>query len=336
MAHGMEANDQMFSVREAPWHIGSTNSIVLGTAPETRLGRIMASGQNWTVEEADVFLSLHGSDTYWAADFAKVPGWKALSRSDDRTILHVARDSYEVVQNVVGHELFEALSKGATLDDGTGGTIGGGTRCYLSARLDEPVLVNGDTSPVFPYVVVTWTHDGSGAVQARRTSVRVVCWNTLSMSEVDAKRNGRNFTFRHTKSILDRIEQAKLVISGAREETAAFIALSNELVAIAVSDDQREEFIKLFIPAPPTTTVISERVVENIFTARQQVRHIFDTETIPDVHRNTAYGLVQAGVEYLDHLRGARSNDTYLGRTLLRDEPLKAKLIPMVRKLVNA
>jgi hypothetical protein len=39
------------------------------------------------------------------------------------------------VQNVVGHELFEALSKGARLDDGTGGTIKGGAVCYLTARL---------------------------------------------------------------------------------------------------------------------------------------------------------------------------------------------------------
>lgn len=334
MAHGMQANDQMYSVRKAPWHQDETNSLVLDLAPETRFGRIIASGQNWTVEESDIFQAV--IDEYnGPRTFIKLEGWKNLSRSDDKSILHVARDTYEVVQNVVGHELFEVLAAGARLDDGTGGTIGGGKRCYLSARLDEPVMVNGDTSPVYPYVVVTWTHDGSGAVQARRTSVRVVCWNTLAMSEARAKKAGRNFTFRHTKSILDRIEDAKLVISGAREETAAFIELSNELAAIAVSDDQREEFVKLFIPAPPTYTVISERVVENIAAARQQVRHIFDTETIPEAHRNTAYGLVQAGVEYLDHLRGSRSSDTYLGRTLLRDEPLKAKLVPMVRKLVS-
>jgi len=66
------------------------------------------------------------------------------------------------------------------------------------------------------------------------------------------------------------------------------------------------------------------------------VRAIFDGPTIPEAHRNTAYGLVQAGIEYLDHLRSYRNSDTYLGRTLLRDEPLKRKLVPMVRELAAA
>ena len=38
MAHEMTQNDQMYSVREAPWHMGmGTNVIVLDAAPETRI-----------------------------------------------------------------------------------------------------------------------------------------------------------------------------------------------------------------------------------------------------------------------------------------------------------
>ena len=62
----------------------------------------------------------------------------------------------------------------------------GGAVCYLSARVDEPQLVDGDDSPIYPYVVVMWTHDGSGALQARRTSARPVCWNTISQGRDDA------------------------------------------------------------------------------------------------------------------------------------------------------
>jgi phage/plasmid-like protein (TIGR03299 family) len=267
--------------------------------------------------------------------FPKVRGWKALTRSDRGDILNVARGSYEVVQNIVGHELFEALSKGAQLDDGTGGTVRNGAVCYLSARVDEPQLVYGDNSPIFPYVVVMWTHDGSGALQARRTTVRPVCWNTLSLGEAEARRAGRNFTFRHTKNVLARIEEAKRVIAGAREETAAFVELANELARIRVTDEQRERFVATFIPKPEAE-VISDQVLDNILRERTKVRAIFDGPTIPEAHRNTAYGLVQAGIEYLDHLRSYRNSDTYLGRTLLRDEPLKRKLVPMVRELAAA
>jgi phage/plasmid-like protein (TIGR03299 family) len=269
-----------------------------------------------------------------AAEFRQLGGWKALSRGDNGYVMHVAKDSYEVIQNVVGHEVFEALAQGAVLDDGTGGTIRNGSTCYLSARLDEPVLVNGDNSPIYPYIVVTWAHDGTGAMQARRTSVRPVCWNTISMGEVEARRGGRNFTFRHTKNVTARIEDAKAVISGARIETALFVELANELARIEVTDEQREQFVTTFVPRPEAD-VISDTVLDNILRARKQVRDIFESPTIPEAHRNSAYGLLQAGVEYLDHLRGFRNTDTYLGRTLLRDEPLKAKLVPMIRELVS-
>jgi len=339
MTAGMTNEDRMYSVRVAPWHQGTgTNVLMLDTAPETRMERMVAAGQDWTVESESVYRKVTRKiDEGWsttATTYPVLPDWQLLTRSDTGALLHVARDTYEVVQNVVGHELFEALATGATLDDGTGGTVKGGATCYLTARLDEPQTVNGDTSPIYPYVVVTWAHDGSGAIQARRTNVRVVCWNTLSMSEAEARRSGRAFTFRHTARVLERIDEAKRVIAGLRKDADAFIELGNELAAIPVTDVQRELFVQRFVPEP-VADVVSDRVRQNIADARTAVRGIFDSPTIPEVHRNTAYGLVTAGVEYLDHLRGARNSDTYLGRTLLRDESLKSRLIPMVRELVE-
>lgn len=338
MAHEMTQDDRMYSVRVAPWHMGmGTNVALLDTAPETRAERMALAGQDWTVEEEQLYRKVAAS-FLGAAAFEAVPGHKLLKRGDTQGLLSLQKTTYAVVQNEVGHELFEALSKGAQLDDGTGGTVKGGAMCYLSARLDEPVTIVGDTSPVYPYVVVTWTHDGSGAVQARRTSVRVVCWNTLSASEQEASRSGRAFTFRHTKSVMARIDEAKRILDGVREGTAAFVELANELAVTPVTDAQKEAFVQAFIPAPATHVVISDQVLDNITAARNQVRALLTpgSATIPEAHQNTAYGLVQAGVEYLDHLRGYRNRDTYLGRTLLRDEPLKAKLVPMVKELVRA
>ena len=102
-----------------------------------------------------------------------------------------------------------------------------------------------------------------------------------------------------------------------------------------MTDEQRERFVTTFIPKPEAE-VISDQVLDNILRERSKVRAVFDGPTIPEAHRNTAYGLVQAGIEYLDHLRSYRNSDTYLGRTLLRDEPLKRKLVPMVRELAAA
>jgi len=43
-----------------------------------------------------------------------------------------------------------------------------------------------------------------------------------------------------------------------------------------------------------------------------------------------------ASVEFLDHVRGYRNQDTYLNRTMLRAEPMKAKSLTLIRELVTA
>jgi phage/plasmid-like protein (TIGR03299 family) len=327
MAHEMTKTDKMYSVRIAPWHMGSgTNVMMLDSAPETRKDRMALAGHDFMVINEPMFRE----------SGRLVDGYKILSRSDNDHVLGVFAESYGVVQNTTGHEIFEALSKGARLDDGTGGTVKNGAVCYLSARLDEPVVINGDDSPTFPMVVVSWSHDGSMSISARSTNVRPVCWNTITWGEMMAIRAGTNYTWRHSKNVSARIEEAMAIISGARQDNAKFVELANELAAISVTDKQREEFVLQFIPAPATANVISDRVLDNINEARGKVRNIFTSDTIPEAHRNTCYGLLQAGVEYLDHLRGYRSQATYLGRTLLRDEPMKARLIPLIKELVKA
>jgi phage/plasmid-like protein (TIGR03299 family) len=335
----------MFSVRIAPWHQDETNSIVLSDRPDPALV-LQVAGLDWQVEEYDIYRRKERQNTFTRVDgtvvteplptFPKLAGWKLLTRSDTDTVLHVAKDSYEVAQNQVGADLMDALlGADSAVQYETGGSIFGGATCYLTARVDEPVVIDGDDSPTFPYVVVTWSHDGSGALQARATNIRVVCWNTLSFSEAEASRTGRKYTFRHTKNILARVEEAKLALGGVREEHAAFVELANELAAIQVSNETREKFVTSFIPAPEGQ-VVSDRVLDNISKARNQVRNLFEMDTIPDAHRHSAYGLVLAAGEYLDHLRGKNSNDTYLNRTLLRDEPFKKKIVPLVRELVAA
>jgi phage/plasmid-like protein (TIGR03299 family) len=324
--------DKMYSVREAPWHLGmGTNVLILDTAPETRDDRIAAAGHNFIIEQKPIYReqNILGINT-----MVPIKDWNLITRDDTDDILHVAKDTYVIVQNYVGHQIFEALSEGARLDDGTGGTTHNGAVCYLSARIDEEYMVKGDDSPMYPYIGVMWSHNGTVGFQAFNSTVRVVCWNTARMAEMESKRSGRNFSFRHTKNVMERIEDAKAAIRGAVLDTQRFVELGNELAAIAITSAIREQFTEWFIPMPESKFIISDRVLDNILDARQNLRNIFDSPTMPEAHRDTAYGLLQAGIEYLDHIRGYRNLDTYVGRTLLREEPMKKKLIPMIRELV--
>ena len=121
---------------------------------------------------------------------------------------------------------------------------------------------------------------------------------------------------------------------GVREEIKAYVELSRDLLGIPVNAVQREQFITRFIPSPPET-MITDRVARNIETARAAVRGILDSPTEVGID-GTAYGLVQAAGEYLDHVRKARTWETRLNRTLIRPEPMKARALSLVREVVSA
>lgn len=100
---------------------------------------------------------------------------------------------------------------------------------------------------------------------------------------------------------------------------------------IRVSARQREIFVREFVPSPPTDAVVSDRVLANIETARAQVRAVLASPTTADT-AHTAYGLVQAGIEYLDHVRTFRDAESRFNRTYLRAEPLKRRVEALARE----
>ena len=81
----------------------------------------------------------------------------------------------------------------------------------------------------------------------------------------------------------------------------------------------------------PPQGLVTDRVARNVEEARNALRLLFQSTTNEQI-AGTAYGLVQAAGEYLDHVRTARSWETRLNRTLIRPEPLKHRaLVPRPR-----
>lgn len=262
-----------------------------------------------------------------------VPGWKALVKSGSTDVLNVVRDSYGVVQNDVMWDIVDAIVGEPNVRYETAGVLKAGAVLWVLAWLDEPAQVPGDDSPVYPFVCVSTTHDGTGACQARAVSIRVVCWNTFSAASNQSKSSGLEYTFRHTRNVMDRIADARMALRGVRASHEAFMDLARELAELPVKESARELFLSSMIPLPETA-LVSDRVARNVDEARAAVRAILNSRTIPEAHRDTGYGLWQAGIEYLDHARGARSSDTKFGRSLLRQEVVKNQLAALVRECV--
>ncbi len=211
-----------------------------------------------------------------------------------------------------------------------------GGKCVAAVMaLDEPIKLPRDKSLTYPYMALTTRHDGTGSCRAQSTSVRIVCANTFAAAEAQADRDGTVFTFGHTKNWRDHIEEAKLAVRGLRQDFSEYADFAKHLTRIKINGEQTATFLAEFIPAPLESVAVSPRVARNIEEARQTVLAILNSKTCEGIS-GTAFGLLQAGGEYLDHYRGYQNKDTYCGRQLLKPEPRKRELARIVQDLVSA
>lgn len=282
-----------------------------------------------------VYAPADPGDTSVVGDFVAEPGHHRIIRDDTGGTLHVAKTSWELITIADMGEVIEALAgAGAKID--TAGSVRDGKGVFATILLDEPFQIPGDKSQTLPMMALTNTFDGQGSLRAGYTSIRVVCANTFGASEAEQDRHGHTFVFRHTKNWRERVDDAKAAISGLREDTTRYVEAMTHLAEMRVTPVMTEQFVRSFIPTPPDG-LISDRVAENIGKDRNALRALIASDTVEGSGvGGTAYGLVQAAGEFLDHVRGYRSRDTYVGRQLLRPEPLKGKAISLVRELVTA
>jgi phage/plasmid-like protein (TIGR03299 family) len=327
----MPANvESMFSVRQMPWHREGT---VLADYPGSWAEARKLAGLNWDPVTTGVY-AFTGINLDATTHYAPIDGWKCIIRSDTGAVLSINRETYTVINHGAMGEIVEAVLAQANVKWETAGVLDGGRAVWCLALLDEPITLPGDTSPTLPYLAITNRHDGTGACALRATAVRIVCANTFRAAELEGERTGTTFSFIHKSSWRQRIDEAREAVTGARREMRRYSELAAELLAIPINQRQRELFVTEFIPMPPQG-LVTDRVARNVEEARKALRLLFDSTTNKEI-ADTAYGLVQAAGEYLDHVRTARSWETRLNRTLIRPEPLKHRALSLVREITTA
>src|SRR5690625_4511627 len=338
MGHEITNSDGMFSVRQEPWHGLGT---LLSEYPTRREAQEVA--HPWEPIEEPVYRRVPGQPlwdphtgrtTHSPDTFEVIADHKAIVRSDTSDLLDVQNGTYEPVLNETMYDIAEAIegeAKGSVRFE-TGGSLKGGRKVWLLVRLNDPLQVVGDPrGATVPYFALQNAHDGSGAFRGQATMTRIVCANTAIASDIDARARGTEFTFRHTASVHDRIEEAKAALAGWRQGIQMWQEVSDHLNGLRVDQEAREEFLAEFIPAPPPH-MASERVMGNVEEARQTMRTILDGPTCEGIG-HTAHGLVAAAIEYNQHYRRARSQETRFKRSYLDRSVITADAVEIARKV---
>lgn len=264
-------------------------------------------------------------------------GHQAIVRDDTWGVLATPTDSYKLIQHRQMGELLEAYTEswrkaGAEVKFETAGSVRGGAMVWALVWLDEPYTVKGDDSPTYPFAALLNAHDGSAACKLLPTQVRIVCWNTWKAAEAEGERHGHQVVLRHAGNVDQRLEEAKASLATMRDEAKAWELLANDLAGININDAVVVQFLEEFIPVPEAAT---ERTRNDREARRSLFRGLLAESPTVAPLPPSAYQLVQAAGEYLDHLRPFRSQDTYLARTMFSNEPIKGGVVKLVRRLAS-
>lgn len=322
MAHNITDTDATFSVRRPAWH---GLSHVYDDYPTVEEARQLA--HNWEPVTEPLFRRVPSiTETGDLTEhYEEVESHKAIVRSDNSATLGVTGKDYEPVSNKTLYEIAEVVQgQGSEVRLETGGSLKGGKSVWLLLRLNEPLQIKGDpVGDTVAYFALQNSHDGSSSFRGQACNTRIVCQNTSYAADLEAARRGTEVVFRHTANVHDRIEEAKEALAGWREDVQRWRLAQEHLLSVRVTDQQRELFITEFIPMP-TRGIVSERVRTNVETAQGELRGILNSVTCQDT-KHTAYGLVQASIEYQQWVRrvnGADNRDraesrfrrSYMGR----------------------
>lgn len=314
MVANITTRDGFFTVRQPAWHGLGT---VLEDYPTRAEAQAIAHPWEPISEPLYRQVPVVEENGDLTVKYVEAETVRLVARSDDGAELGGNSPTYEPVTNTEMWDIAEAL-QGDNTDVlyETGGSLLGGRKVWLLLRLAEPIVVKGDPNgAVIPYYALQNAHDGSGSFRGQATNTRIVCDNTSIMADLDARSRGTEFVFRHTKNVKDRVEEAKEALAGWRESIDEWQRLSALMLATEVDEWGLEDFVARFIPMPPPH-MASERVAHNVHEAQDQWRSIWDGPTCEGI-AGTVYGLVQASIEYQEHYRRARTDETRFRRAYL-------------------
>jgi len=305
MSHDLEqSGDKVaFALRGAPaWH-GLANTIFDEDAHVTTaemLDSAFLSGWDVRLEPS---LLPEGYRT--TKDSFMVVRTNPFDNGND--VLAVVGERYHTYQN---EQLF---AFGDNLLDGGGewesaGSIKDGRTVFGSMTLPKEIVLDpqGCADTIKSYLLVTTSHDGSSAIQAMTTPVRVVCQNTLNQALSGAK---QSYKVRHTATAQGRVDQARKALGISFHYLDAFEVEAQALFAQAISDKQFADIVEALYPKPdPTGAKVAITKYDNKLDI---INDLYFTGQTNTTIKGTAWGAYNALTERIDYYRlGRKGTDT--------------------------
>ncbi|GAB7535742.1 DUF932 domain-containing protein [Burkholderia sp. 3C] len=262
-----------------------------------------SAGMNWTIESSEVRFVTGAAGIGAIHAF---PDQKVLYRSDNKAPLSVVSARYQVVQPREILEFYRDLTEIGGFKLETAGVLKEGRKLWALARTGQSATLKGNDQ-INGYLLLATACDGTLATTAQFTSVRVVCNNTLQIAlghdSVGAVKVSHRTQF--------DAQAVKRQLGIAVSSWDAFMARTKALADRKVNATTAETYLRRVLTYPTTNVVdrdalaVNERAIKavaQLYTGRGKGSDLASAS-------NTAWGLVNAVTEYVDHHRRARSDD---------------------------
>ena len=333
MAHELETQNgvaSFASFREPAWHGLGT----VFTEEKTTSQMLEAANlNNWNVrlEELTIPSNLTSDKSY---QYVIRTNPTDKSQTD---VLGIVGERYVPLQN---EDLF---SFGDNILDGggrweTAGSLKGGRVVFGSLALERETILdpNGVADKVKTYLLINTSHDGSIAIQASITPVRVVCANTLNVAlNRTSKKDGvkQSFKIRHTQTANGKVQIARQTLGLANAYMDEFDKMAHAMIQKEISAKDFNDIILAAYPKPDKDTKGAVKKWEN----KVDLINDIYTGQFNGMIANTAWGAFNALTERLDWYRSARggNNESILASASGFDPAINAEKNRLLKVVQN-
>ena len=340
MAHELEidsvtGNTTFASFREPAWHgLGTVFEEEVNTQKMLELAHL----DNWNVRLEEIAIPEGFSSDKTNYFVARTNPFNKAQTD----VLGVVGERYKTLQN---EDLF---AFGDNILDGggrweTAGSIKGGRQVFGAIALERETVLdpNGVGDKVKTYLLVNTSHDGSVAIQASITPVRVVCANTLNLALGGGVGRNRavkqSFKIRHTQTAEGKVVAAREALGLANQYMDEFDKMAKEMIEKEISNDM---FQKIMLEAYPMPDKDVKGALSKWQTKTELIEDIY-TGRFNDTIAGTAWGAFNAMTERLDWYRAGRkgNNESVLASASGFDPAINAeknRLLQVVKSVAFA
>ena len=307
MAHLVQT---MAYAGQTPWH-------ELGNALPAKQSIdvwAQAAGMDWRIQETPVRYLATDADSGLSGLYAEpkeFPEQKVLYRSDTQAPLSVVGSRYQVVQPREVLEFYRDLTEVAGYELETAGVLKAGRKFWALARTGKSVALKGN-DVVNGYLLLATSCDGSLATVAMPTTVRVVCNNTLTIAlrdGVGAVKVPHSTSFdaqavkRQLGVAVGQWDSFMYRMKTLAERKVKTHEAMNYFLKVICQTDQQGEGGGSGVPG-----LANERALKKVQTLFEGHGRGAELQAAKD----TAWGLLSAVTEFIDHEKQARSQDNRL------------------------